>query len=136
MTRLFAAHIKQFNKRNKHPTDLTGSYDLNSILHYEENAFALDPSIPTIISRGNNPHEALKMGQREELSQMDVQKINRYYNCPSVKTKIVEVKKAIETGMTRSIVGDKTELHSLKKPHPKSFYWYKSAVDFQIRTGK
>lgn len=104
---------------------------MNSILHYEENAFALDPSIPTIIARGNTPTEVLKMGQREELSRLDVQKINRYYNCPSVQTQIVEVKKAVETGLTRSV----TEMHSLKKTHPKSFYWFKDAADFQIRTG-
>jgi hypothetical protein len=127
-----AAHLKQFNKRNKHPSDLTGPYDLNSILHYEENAFALDPSIPTIISRNTTLNEVLKMGQREELSRADIQKINRYYGCSHVQAQIVEVKKAVETGMTRSIDG-KIELHSLKKT--KSSYWFKSAADFQIRTG-
>lgn len=132
-------HIKQFNKRSQHPVDLTGPYDLNSVLHYEENAFALDPTIPTIIARTASPADVLlKIGQRESLSSGDIQKINRYYNCSSIKTQIVEVKKAVETGMTRSLGSNKMEMHSLKKTkenHPKSFYWFKSASDFQIRTG-
>jgi hypothetical protein len=102
-------------------------------LHYEESAFAIDPTVPTIIARDSKPSESFRMGQREHLSRMDIQKINRYYNCSD----IVQVKKAIETGLGPSnIIDVKTEkMHSLKKPHSKSFYWFKSPSDFETRTG-
>lgn len=115
-----------------------GPYDLNSILHYEESAFALDPTMPTIVPVSNS-NEPIKMGQREGLSKLDIQKINRYYNCSHIQPIIVQVKKAIETGMTNlgsntnSVNSEKSSMHSLKQP--KSYYWFKSASDFQIRTG-
>lgn len=136
LIKLFIGHIRQFNKRNKHKVDQTGTYDLNSILHYEENAFAIDPTVPTIIARDIKSNKSFKMGQRERLSRMDIEKINRYYNCS--QPDFIQVKKAIETGLSPSNINDvKTEkMHSLKKSYPKSFYWFKSPSDFEIRTGK
>lgn len=134
-------HIKQFNKRSQHIVDKIGPYDLNSILHYEEGAFAVDPSIPTIIARSiGKTNEPIKMGQRDGLTRIDVQKINRYYNCSHVESIVVKVKNAIESGATdlgvskNVVVDEEVQMHSFKK-HPKSYYWFKSAADFLTRTG-
>ncbi|KAI6178292.1 Metalloendopeptidase [Aphelenchoides besseyi] len=130
--------LHEFYRRVRHKTDDAGPYNLESILHYEQRAFAIDPSIPTIIPR-STASTKMPMGQRERLSSMDIQKINRLYNCTNVESTIVEVTKAIETGIPlnagNSLITEKP-IRSMKKLRPKSYYWFKSADDFQKRTGK
>lgn len=58
--------------------DLLGtSYDYGSVLHYGAYAFAVDPTIPTII-----PHDPnAEIGQRETLSALDIERVQILYGC-------------------------------------------------------
>ena len=51
-----------------------GDYDYGSIMHYPGNAFAVDPNLPTMDARGNQP-----IGQREALSAGDVATLRTLY---------------------------------------------------------
>lgn len=52
-------------------------YDYDSIMHYQENSFAVNPSIPTIIPLLSG----VSIGQRDHLSQIDVKMIQKLYGC-------------------------------------------------------
>ncbi|CAH1787738.1 unnamed protein product [Owenia fusiformis] len=51
-------------------------YDYRSVLHYEENEFAMDYTKPTII-----PNKPVYIGQRDGLSALDILKLQRVYGC-------------------------------------------------------
>ena len=55
-------------------------YDIGSIMHYEYNAFARDPSRPTITALQQT---SATMGQRDGLSATDIIKIKKLYGCTS-----------------------------------------------------
>ncbi|XP_057379761.1 hatching enzyme 1.2-like isoform X1 [Daphnia carinata] len=55
------------------------SYDYGSVMHYPKGAFAIDPSIPVITALIGTP----VIGQRAGFSTLDVQKLNKLYNCAS-----------------------------------------------------
>lgn len=59
-------------------------YDFGSIMHYEENAFAIDRSKPTIeILYQPLPKCLPNMGQRDMISFKDALKVNKLYKCES-----------------------------------------------------
>jgi len=58
------------------------SYDYESIMHYDRNAFAKYPKIPTIVTL--KPMHG-KLGQDFALSDKDKRKINIYYECPKTR---------------------------------------------------
>jgi hypothetical protein len=58
-------------------TEMT-SYDYGSVMHYEWNAFAINSSGATIIPTQN---ASAFIGQRIQLSPVDILAIQRYYNC-------------------------------------------------------
>lgn len=63
---------------NTYRTDNLGMpYDYESIMHYGWNYFAKDQSMPTIL-----PKVKAALGSRKIVSRMDVEKINRLYECP------------------------------------------------------
>lgn len=67
-----------FVKLPESQIDLLGtSYDYGSVLHYSAYAFAVDPSIPTII-----PHDPnAVIGQRVTLSALDIERVQILYGC-------------------------------------------------------
>ncbi|KAL1465854.1 hypothetical protein WDU94_005388 [Cyamophila willieti] len=73
-----------FKKRNsKEATTLELPYDFGSIMHYSRFAFSRDAKTPTI-----TPKKSLKnilpdkIGQRINISKMDIAKLNTLYQCP------------------------------------------------------
>jgi hypothetical protein len=67
----------QTNQRHNFDQHITdgddvGPYDYDSIMHYPPNAFAIDPSRPTIIA-------PQPIGQRNSLSEFDIRSINAIY---------------------------------------------------------
>ncbi|CAF3574844.1 unnamed protein product [Rotaria socialis] len=68
-----------FDKYNDTYIDtLFTSYDYGSVMHYERNAFALNASGVTIIPIQN---ASAYIGQRIQLSPIDILTIQRYYGC-------------------------------------------------------
>jgi hypothetical protein len=57
-------------------SDLGTRYDLESIMHYPENAFQKDKNINTIVSRSNKPFKP-----SERLTEIDIEEIQALYNC-------------------------------------------------------
>ncbi|XP_055377863.1 hatching enzyme 1.2-like [Condylostylus longicornis] len=76
------AAYNNFERATPQTTTAFGvSYDTGSVLHYSSNAFAIDPSKPTIIPK--DPQALKVMGQRENFSAADVKKIWKMYKCKS-----------------------------------------------------
>ncbi|XP_055344999.1 uncharacterized protein LOC129592883 isoform X2 [Paramacrobiotus metropolitanus] len=52
-------------------------YDYQSVMHYKVNAFAKDSAVPTILPKEKH----VRMGQRDNLSILDVARIQRHFKC-------------------------------------------------------
>jgi len=61
-------------------------YDKQSVMHYSNKAFAVDRSQNTITSK-SDPNEVL--GQRDGLSAIDIEQINKHYECAATTTTVV-----------------------------------------------
>lgn len=69
---------KNFDKLPVDQADtLNLPYDYGSVMHYSKTAFSKNFRDPTIIPKQKDA----KIGQRNGLSQLDIQKINKLYQC-------------------------------------------------------
>jgi len=60
-------------------TDLNTPYDYESVMHYQPFSFNKNSSIPTITAK--IPEFDDVIGQRLDLSAIDLERLNRMYNC-------------------------------------------------------
>lgn len=60
-------------------TDLNTPYDYESLMHYEPLSFNKNESVPTITAK--IPAFDDIIGQRLDLSAIDLERLNRMYNC-------------------------------------------------------
>ncbi|CAL4065511.1 unnamed protein product [Meganyctiphanes norvegica] len=68
-----------FEKKTRSVTkDLGLSYDFESVMHYSQYAFAINPQIPTIYPKQNGQKI---LGQRKGFSALDVKGLNLLYEC-------------------------------------------------------
>ncbi|NXE00480.1 MEP1A protein, partial [Chaetorhynchus papuensis] len=65
-------------------TDLNTPYDYESLMHYEPLSFNKNESVPTITAKIPAFDDIL--GQRLDLSAIDLERLNRMYNCTSTHT--------------------------------------------------
>ncbi|NWI86641.1 MEP1A protein, partial [Pitta sordida] len=65
-------------------TDLNTPYDYESLMHYEPFSFNKNESVPTITAK--IPVFDNVIGQRLDLSAIDLERLNRMYNCTSTHT--------------------------------------------------
>ncbi|XP_048154648.1 meprin A subunit alpha [Corvus hawaiiensis] len=65
-------------------TDLNTPYDYESLMHYEPLSFNKNESVPTITAK--IPAFDDIIGQRLDLSAIDLERLNRMYNCTSTHT--------------------------------------------------
>ncbi|CAF1299048.1 unnamed protein product [Rotaria sordida] len=78
---ILSANAFNFDKYNDTQVDTQmTSYDYGSVMHYERTAFAINSSLPTIIPTQNT---SAFIGQRVQLSSIDILEIQRYYGCVS-----------------------------------------------------
>ena len=62
---------------------LMAPYDYGSVMHYGPYDFAINVSSPTIVPLLNS---SARIGQRVQLSPIDIIEIQRYYGCVSMPT--------------------------------------------------
>uniref|UniRef100_A0AC34RHA3 Metalloendopeptidase n=1 Tax=Panagrolaimus sp. JU765 TaxID=591449 RepID=A0AC34RHA3_9BILA len=133
--------IRQFDQRPRQKVDEIGVYDLYSIMHYEQNAFAVDKRAPTIIPKMKHA-KINEMGQRKYLSPTDVAKILVLYNCSSKLTKpspeVLKSHKNVEMPFHdehEQFHSFPSKMSALKTKSVQKFVPFKSFDDFKTRTG-
>ncbi|XP_026090902.1 high choriolytic enzyme 1-like isoform X2 [Carassius auratus] len=67
-----------YNFQIKDTDTLNTPYDYNSIMHYGRSSFAIQSGLETIVPI---PNPLVQIGQRQELSAIDIQRINQLYEC-------------------------------------------------------
>eukprot|EP00112_Aurelia_sp_Birch-Aquarium-sp1_P014253 Seg3064.3 transcript_id=Seg3064.3/GoldUCD/mRNA.D3Y31 product="Zinc metalloproteinase nas-15" protein_id=Seg3064.3/GoldUCD/D3Y31 len=72
-------------------TTLGAPYDKQSLMHYGNYAFSKNKQ--ATITSLSDPDE--KLGQRKKFSKIDIQQLNKYYNCKG-KTSIIDPKKCVD----------------------------------------
>jgi hypothetical protein len=70
----------EFNMRPDTIDTYGTPYDYYSIMHYRYNTFALDSNLPTMVPKDVSIN-MFSLGNREDLSPIDIMKIKKYYNC-------------------------------------------------------
>lgn len=86
---LYLAHVSDFTKMTPDEVNILGDYDYTSVMHYSPTTFAKDKANPegrsfTVNRTWNNQFPEIKenmIGQRNDLSSLDIQKIRKLYRC-------------------------------------------------------
>ncbi|KJH49932.1 CUB domain protein [Dictyocaulus viviparus] len=74
---ILPSYVSDFEKHEKEIDTLGLPYDLGSVMHYGSTAFSTDQSSKTLVTR--DPFYQNTIGQREELSFLDIATVNRAY---------------------------------------------------------
>ncbi|GFY73339.1 low choriolytic enzyme [Trichonephila inaurata madagascariensis] len=83
------ASINNFRKMSDSRVTTFGlPYDFRSVLHYHDKEFAIDRSKKTIEPKV--PVEKFIIGRADEMSKMDILKLNKLYHCPKKKLREFE----------------------------------------------
>ena len=78
----YTANYGDYLKYNSSTSDTQNlTYDYNSVMHYENNAFSRNGSLTIEPLQPN-----VKIGQRTFLSALDIQAIRTFYNCSGTGT--------------------------------------------------
>lgn len=78
LTDTFTGYRNNFLKLGPEIITLLGTpYDYGSVMHYGPYGFAIDPSIPTIITIDPDA----EIGQRVTLSEVDIERVQIFYEC-------------------------------------------------------
>ncbi|KAM9196224.1 LOW QUALITY PROTEIN: meprin A subunit alpha-like [Mergus octosetaceus] len=92
-------------------TDLNTPYDYESVMHYAPYSFNKNDSIPTITTKIPAFNDII--GQRLDLSAIDLERLNRMYNCTSTHTFLDQCSFELENicGMIQSTRDDLDWVH-------------------------
>ncbi|XP_018410012.1 PREDICTED: astacin-like metalloendopeptidase [Nanorana parkeri] len=99
------AHISDVYKSNfemtQPPTNNLGlPYDYASVMHYGRYAFSKAPGKATIVPK---PDARVFIGQRYGLSSLDLQKINRLYQCDVCSSLLCDLSGSLHSGYISSV---------------------------------
>ncbi|OQV15023.1 putative High choriolytic enzyme 1 [Hypsibius exemplaris] len=100
------SHQEQFKLRNTNNLNL--SYDYGSIMHYAVKDFAMDQDFPALIPKAKGVYA--KIGQRDGLSPLDIQRLNLFYECEN--TSFVEVPVSTTTATTTFLPDTTTDVET------------------------
>ncbi|NWT92499.1 MEP1A protein, partial [Urocynchramus pylzowi] len=94
-------------------TDLNTPYDYDSLMHYEPFSFNKNESVPTITAK--IPAFDDIIGQRLDLSAIDLERLNRMYNCTTTHTFLDQCSFELENicGMIQGTKHDQDWVHQL-----------------------
>ncbi|KAG8302630.1 hypothetical protein J6590_028548 [Homalodisca vitripennis] len=119
-----------FKKKSSNETfDLGLPYDYASVMHYRYTAFSKERGMPTLVPKNK---EAMRvMGQRRRVSNVDIAKLNRLYNCTGGyyrgddlegKKVIIGEVQELEEGEPRArVITDELEMMGRRNRSLKSF---------------
>ncbi|XP_041445755.1 embryonic protein UVS.2-like isoform X2 [Xenopus laevis] len=122
--------IGNFDKRN---TDNLGQeYDYASIMHYGRNAFAKQSNLNTIVPK---PDPTVAIGQRYGLSNLDISKINKLYECGACSNVLSDTTGSLKSSNYPGIYPNNgTCLWLIRVPDGQVFMQF-MAFDLQSSTG-
>ncbi|OXB83289.1 UNVERIFIED_CONTAM: hypothetical protein H355_001726 [Colinus virginianus] len=106
-----------FNKYDDgYITDLNTPYDYESVMHYAPFSFNKNESIPTITTKIPAFNDII--GQRLDFSTIDLERLNRMYNCTSTHTFLDQCSFEYENicGMIQSTTDDLDWVHQQSSP--------------------
>ncbi|NXC50416.1 MEP1A protein, partial [Penelope pileata] len=97
-------------------TDLNTPYDYESVMHYAPYSFNKNASIPTITAK--IPAFDNIIGQRLDFSALDLERLNRMYNCTSTHTLLDQCSFELENicGMIQGTTDDLDWVHQQSSP--------------------
>ncbi|NXF96730.1 MEP1A protein, partial [Eubucco bourcierii] len=92
-------------------TDLNTPYDYESVMHYRPFSFNKNESVPTITAKIPEFNDII--GQRLDLSAIDLERLNRMYNCTSTHTFLDQCSFELENicGMIQGTTDDLDWVH-------------------------
>ncbi|KAM5262903.1 meprin A subunit alpha [Ctenodactylus gundi] len=101
-------------------TDLNTPYDYESVMHYAPLSFNQNANVPTITTKIPEFNDVI--GQRLDLSALDLQRLNRMYNCTTTLTLLdhCDFEKSNICGMIQGAQDDTDWVHedSTQSGHP------------------
>nr|BAI68374.1 hatching enzyme [Esox americanus] len=74
----YVADYASDNFQKQDTNNLNTPYDYSSVMHYDKTAFSTDLAKETITPI---PDESVRIGQRKEMSDIDILRINKLYKC-------------------------------------------------------
>ncbi|XP_053126286.1 meprin A subunit alpha-like [Hemicordylus capensis] len=97
-------------------TDLNTPYDYESILHYGPFSFSKNESLPTMTT--SIPEYNSIIGQRNDFSSIDLERLNRMYNCTTSLTLLdqCDFEPADACGMVQGTEDDTDWIHKKSSP--------------------
>ncbi|KAM4618120.1 LOW QUALITY PROTEIN: embryonic protein UVS.2-like [Discoglossus pictus] len=78
---IIPSNLANFDKMDTNNLGL--EYDYSSVMHYGRYDFSIGAGLPTIVPK---PDSTVNIGQRYGLSNLDISKINKLYNCGACST--------------------------------------------------
>ncbi|KAG9468977.1 hypothetical protein GDO78_021504, partial [Eleutherodactylus coqui] len=94
-------------------TDLNTPYDYESLMHYGPFSFNKNASVPTITAKITAFNDII--GQRFDMSAIDLERLNRMYNCPAPLALLDQCSFELINigGMVQSTIDDADWIHEL-----------------------
>ncbi|XP_053567115.1 meprin A subunit alpha [Bombina bombina] len=106
-----------FNKYDDYLiTDLNTPYDYESVMHYGPLSFNKNENVPTITAKIPSFNDII--GQRLDLSEIDLERLNRMYNCTSSHTLLDQCSFELSNicGMVQGSTDNADWLHVISTP--------------------
>ena len=83
---MYGTNFRKCNTKKYGCKPTRSKYDINSIMHYKPTLTTVNDNTFTVITPNDGSCEngECNMGQREQLSVIDIQDINEYYDCSPI----------------------------------------------------